>query len=116
MQPGSTDSFALIRIKWIHTVVWAFFVACIVAIPIFSLLGKHEIAAWMIAIVLIEVTVLAINGWQCTVTHIAARYTEDRQANFDIYLPLWLARNNKQLFGPLFLAGCAFAFVSWFWS
>ena len=35
-------------------------------------------------------------------TDLAARYTEDRAANFDIYLPEWLARNNKAIFGTLF--------------
>ena len=39
----------------------------------------------------------------------AARYTEDRADNFDIYLPLWLARYNKEIFGSLFFAGELFA-------
>jgi hypothetical protein len=30
------------------------------------------------------------------------RGAEDRAANFDIYLPNWLARNNKAIFGILF--------------
>ncbi len=38
-------------------------------------------------------------------TDLAARYTEDRRGNFDIYLPVWLARQNKTIFGTLFLAG-----------
>jgi hypothetical protein len=29
---------------------------------------------------------------RCPLTGIAARYTDDRRDNFDIYLPPWLAR------------------------
>jgi hypothetical protein len=47
-------------------------------------------------------------------TSVAAHYTEDRADNFDIYLPLWLARYNKTIFGTLFVCGCAFAFARWF--
>jgi len=28
--------------------------------------------------------------------------------NFDIYLPEWLARYNKQIFGPLYAVGVAY--------
>jgi hypothetical protein len=31
--------------------------------------------------------------------------TENRTDNFDLYLPIWLARHNKTIFGSLFLAG-----------
>ena len=41
-------------------------------------------------------------------TAVAARYTDDRRANFDIYLPEWLARYNKQIFGPLYAMGVAY--------
>jgi len=38
-------------------------------------------------------------------TDIAARFTVDRNPNFDIYLPSWLAQHNKVAFGSLFVAG-----------
>jgi hypothetical protein len=38
-------------------------------------------------------------------TDIAGRYTEEHADNFDIYLPMWLARHNKRIFGFLFVAG-----------
>jgi hypothetical protein len=46
-------------------------------------------------------------------TGLAARYTEERAANFDIYLPLWLARRNKSIFGTLFVAGALFVVARW---
>ena len=100
-------------IRLAHTVVWAGFAACIAAIPILALQGRFRLAALLALIVLGEVVVLAINRWRCPLTPIAARYTEDRRANFDIYLPEWLARYNKEIFGPLYLAGVTFLAVRW---
>jgi polyferredoxin len=93
--------------------VWAAFVACIVGIPVASWLGEHRIAAWLAAIVAGEVAVLLINGWRCPLTSVASRYTGDRRDNFDIYLPVWLARHNKLIFGVLYVAGVGFALVRW---
>ena len=100
-------------IKAAHTAVWALFAACIVAIPFASMLGEHRVAAVLATIVLVEVAVLALNKWRCPLTAVAARYTADRRANFDIYLPEWLARHNKSIFGTLYLAGVIFAFARW---
>ena len=96
-----------------HTVVWAFFVACIVAIPFAAWRGAPGFAAWFAAIVAVEVIVLAANGWHCPLTSVASRYTDERRDNFDIYLPNWLARHNKLIFGALYVAGVAFALARW---
>jgi hypothetical protein len=34
-----------------------------------------------------ETVVLVLNGWRCPFTGVAARYTDDRRDNFDIFLP-----------------------------
>ncbi|WP_291994758.1 hypothetical protein [Candidatus Accumulibacter sp. ACC003] len=109
MQPAN----ALLVVKLTHTLVWAFFAGLIVTIPLASIQGKHALAAWSAAAVAGEVLVLAANGFRCPLTAIAARYTDDRRDNFDIYLPQWLARHNKLIFGTLYLAGMAFAVVRW---
>ncbi len=44
---------------------------------------------------------------------LAARHTSDRAANFDIYLPNWLARYNKVIFGTLFVVNELI--VLWCW-
>ena len=100
-------------IKLLHTAVWAGFAGSIVAIPLLTLQERFRLAAVFSLIVLGEVIVLAINRWRCPLTPIAARYTDDRSANFDIYLPEWLARYNKEIFGPLYLAGVALLVVRW---
>jgi hypothetical protein len=74
---------------------------------------EHRAAAWLTAVVAGEVAVLVINRWRCPLTSVAARYTDDRRDNFDIYLPEWLAKHNKLIFGALYLAGVAFAFARW---
>ncbi|MCE9658371.1 MAG: hypothetical protein K8R60_07410 [Burkholderiales bacterium] len=109
----SAGNRALGFVKVAHTVIWAFFAACIVAIPIASLLGEHSVAAWLAAVVLVEVLVLALNSMRCPLTAVAARYTVDRRPNFDIFLPEWLAKYNKFLFGTLYVAGVAFALSRW---
>lgn len=109
----AAGSRALTAIKVAHTVVWAFFAGCIVAIPLASWHGEHRAAAGLAALVAFEVAVLALNRWSCPLTAVAARYTSDRRENFDIYLPLWLARNNKLVFGGLYVAGIAFAAANW---
>jgi pimeloyl-ACP methyl ester carboxylesterase len=62
-------------------------------------------AAILSVIVLLECGVLAVDGGRCPLTDLAARFTADRNPNFDIYLPNWLAEHNKVVFGWLFVAG-----------
>jgi hypothetical protein len=63
--------------------------------------------------VFVEVLVLVFNRWRCPLTPIAARYTADRRDNFDIYLPEWLARHNKLIFGLLYSVGLLYTFARW---
>lgn len=100
-------------VKLLHTVVWAFFVGCIVAIPILAWADRYAHAAVVSGIVLLEGVVLLFNGRRCPLTDVAARYTDDRRDNFDIYLPEWLARHNKVIFGALYVAGMLFALIRW---
>lgn len=108
-----TASQSLRLVKVAHTVVWAVFVACILAIPLAALRGATLLAWVLIAVVFGEVLVLAVNHWRCPLTAVAARYTSDRRDNFDIYLPLWLARYNKHVFGTLYVVGIVVAALAW---
>ena len=106
-------ALSLRAIKMLHTVVWAFFAAAILAIPLAAWRGEFNWVAGLTGLVAIEVAILAFNHMRCPLTAVAARYTMDRRANFDIYLPRWLAEYNKQVFGGLFIAGLIFALVRW---
>ena len=100
-------------IKLTHTAVWAFFVSCILAIPVLALRESFRGVAVLTALLLIEVFVLLLNDLRCPLTTVAARYTDDRRPNFDIYLPTWLARYNKEIFGPIFVATLIFSLLRW---
>ena len=108
-----TRGAALRSIKLLHTVIWLIFALCIVAIPIFGFFDRFRTAAWLVCFVMLEVLVLAFNGLRCPLTGVAARYTEDRRDNFDIYLPRWMARYNKSVFGTLFAVGTLMTFARW---
>lgn len=103
----------LVVVRLVHTVVWAFFVACILLVPWAAWAGRFRLAAGLAGVVLLEVLVLAFNRWTCPLTPLAARYTEDRRPNFDIYLPRWIAEHNKGLFGTLYVAGSLYALLAW---
>lgn len=100
-------------VKLVHTIIWAVFAGCIIAVPLFSYQKRLEVSTVLIAFVSLEVLVLVLNHMRCPLTNIAARYTSDRRDNFDIYLPVWLARQNKLIFGALFVAGSLYTFIVW---
>jgi len=103
----------LTAIKIAHAIAWAIFVTCILAIPVAALRDDYRLVVGFAAVVAAEVCVLIITSWRCPLTYLAARYTRDRRDNFDIYLPEWLARHNKLIFGVLYAAGLAFALARW---
>jgi hypothetical protein len=103
-----SDETALRAVKVAHTLVWAFFAGCILAIPFFAWQSQLRVAAIFIVVVMVEVAVLIVNRMRCPLTDVAARYTSDRSDNFDIYLPVWVARYNKHIFGTLFGVGVVY--------
>lgn len=98
----------LVLVKALHTAVWMFLVACILAIPVAAALRTFVWAEVMAGLVSIECLVLAFNKGRCPLTDLASRYTDDRAPNFDIYLPEWVALHNKKIFGSLFVADVLF--------
>jgi hypothetical protein len=108
-----TPEQSLIVIKVAHTVIWAVMATAILAIPVAAAIDRFRVAAWLTALILVECAVLALNHGRCPLTDMAARFTTERGANFDIYLPLWLAEHNKTIFGGLFVAGEFFWLRRW---
>ena len=106
----------LVVIKVLHTAIWAFFAGCILALPVAAWLGRFRLAAFLSALILVECFVLAANHGRCPLTDLAERYTTDRSPDFDIYLPLWLARHNKTVFGALFILGELIVLGRWLWT
>ena len=104
---------ALLAIKLLHTAVWALLAGCILALPAVALMNRLGWATALTVVVLVECGVIALNKGRCPLTDVAARYTRDRADNFDIYLPRWLARHNKTVFGSLFIG--SELMVLWRW-
>ena len=110
----SSDAVSILaRIKILHTAIWFFFAGCIVALPVLGMLRRFRWAVALATIVLLECVVLALNHFRCPLTDLAARYTQNRAENFDILLPVWLARHNQIIFGTLFVAGGLFVLCRW---
>ena len=63
---------ALRAVKVIHTLVWALFVSCILAISIFAWRGRFGSVVVLAILVFIEIAVLITNGWRCPLTDVAA--------------------------------------------
>ena len=100
-------------IKALHTMIWVIFVASILAIPFISEIGDLRLAAWLSVAVWLEILVLAVNRMRCPLTDLAALYTDERLDNFDIFLPEWLARHNKLIFGSIFAAAELLLLMKW---
>jgi hypothetical protein len=93
-------------IKFVHTLVWIFFVSLIFYILYCGIFNDINILTWVaIVFVIAEGVVLLIFKMFCPLTLIARKYSDSEKENFDIYLPIWLARYNKQIFTSIFLLG-----------
>ncbi len=99
------EASTLVIIRLFHTAVWAVLAVCVVGLPVVALMNRLDWAAALTLVVFVECGVLVLYEGQCPVTLLAARYTEDRSDNYDIYLPGWLAMRNKAIFGTLFIGG-----------
>jgi hypothetical protein len=104
---------ALVAIKTLHTVVWALMVAFIAWIPVAARANHFRLVAILSGLVWIECGVLAINRGRCPLSDLAKRFTAETTANLDIYLPEWIARWNKGIFGALFVINELIALVLW---
>ena len=104
---------ALMAVRVLHTAVWAFFVACILALPVAGWLRHFDWAAVLTGFIVLECGVLAVFRGRCPLTLIAARFTSDRSPAFDIFLPEWVAARNKLVFGTLFVVNEAVVLWQW---
>ncbi|HLA68411.1 MAG TPA: hypothetical protein VJN65_01815 [Bacteroidota bacterium] len=96
----------LFLIRTVHTLIWIFFVSVIAYVVYAGVIDRITSSVWIaIGLVVFEGILLLINEGKCPLTLIASRYTDKREDNFDIFLPNWLARNNKFIFTAIFAVG-----------
>lgn len=103
-----TASEKLVCIKVIHTVIWVFFNAVIFYLFYAVAANNMNTLAWIcVSLILLEATVLLVFKNICPITMIARKYSASKKDNFDIYLPEWLARYNKQIYTTIVLISLA---------
>jgi hypothetical protein len=94
-----TKETSLTAIKLLHTIIWLFYNVVIFYMLYAVIIGKLDIWLWTgYGLVLLEALVLLLFKFVCPLTIIARKYSASTKANFDIYLPLWLARYNKEIY------------------
>lgn len=107
----------LFWIKLVHTLIWAFFVAVISYVLFSGITGNINTYTWVgIALVIGEGLVLLIFKMFCPLTLLARKYSDSTKDNFDIFLPNWLAKNNKLIFTTIFLIGFVLVLVRSFFG
>ncbi len=92
----------LTALKIIHTFIWIVMTTANFAGFYLALVGRFDWLFFLcVALLGGEIVVIIVNRWNCPLTDVMARLTSDRRANFDIYLPEWLAANNIKIFSVL---------------
>ena len=93
-------------IKALHTVVWAFFVAAILVVLFSGITDNLTSYTWIASgSVVVEGLILLAFNRHCPLTLLARKYSSSTKANFDIFLPEWLARYNQLIFSVLYVIG-----------
>jgi hypothetical protein len=101
-----TDLQKLRFVKATHTLIWAIMVAAIFCILYAGLSGRITAVTYAsVGLMVFEGLALLVGKGNCPLTPIARQYSGSAKANFDIYLPEWLARYNKVIFGALLVLG-----------
>lgn len=105
----------LLAIKLLHTLVWVLFVAVIFYIVYSGFTNKITPFTWIaIGLVIIEGLILLLFKMFCPLTLIARKYSDSKKANFDIFLPEWLAKYNKEIFTSVYVLGVALVLMRYF--
>ena len=109
------NEIKLRTIKIIHTAVWVFFNVVIFYMLYAVLVNKIDIWLWVCyGLILLEGLTLLAFKLYCPLTVMARKYSGSTKENFDIYLPNWLAKYNKQIYTSSLIAnGIAFPLAWW---
>lgn len=101
-------------IKLIHTLVWVTMASAIFYVLYAGIANKSGLLLLLsIGLIVFETVVLVLNKWTCPLTPWARKYSSEEKDNFDIYLPNWLAKHNKTIFGTLFALGAILTIINW---
>jgi len=94
----------LVLIKIIHTLIWVFFNVVIGYLLYAVIFDKIDSWVWIgLGLIFIEGLVLLLFKMKCPLTIVARKYSDSTKDNFDIYLPNWLARYNKEIYTTILM-------------
>jgi hypothetical protein len=98
----------LIVVKTLHTLVWIFFNVVIFYFLYAVIVDNINKWVWIcLGLIGVETCILLAFGNVCPITLVARNYSQSSKDNFDIYLPNWLARYNKQIYSAIVIIGTA---------
>ena len=93
----------LTLIKLLHTIIWVFFNVVLFYLLYAVITNRIDHWVWIcIGLVMLEIITLLVFKWFCHLTVWARKYSDSSRHNFDIYLPEWLAKHNKLIYGVMF--------------
>jgi hypothetical protein len=93
----------LTLIKSIHTAIWVFMNIVIFYMLYAAIAKKLNIWLWIgYGFIFLEGLILLIFKSHCPLNLMARNYTSSTNANFDIYLPSWLAKYTKLIYTTIF--------------
>lgn len=98
------DRQKLFIIKAVHTLIWLFFNGVIFYMLYAAIVNKLDIWLWLgYALIFAEGIILLIFNSSCPLTLLARNYSDSTSANFDIFLPNWLAKYNKLVYSAILM-------------
>lgn len=98
-------SAKLVLIRLLHTVIWVLLSAVIFYLLYAVMADRIDSWFWWgLGLVGLEIATLLLFRLSCPLTVIARRYSDSQRANFDIFLPEWLARHNKTIYSVIMVA------------
>lgn len=107
-----TNAGKLQAIKLVHTLIWVFFVTVIFYVVYCGIADQVNPLTWVaVGLVVMEGLVLLVFKMFCPLTLMARKYSDSEKDNFDIYLPNWLAKYNKQIFTTIFVIGLVLVLI-----
>lgn len=90
-------------IKTIHTLIWIFFNVVIFYMLYAAIANKLDLWLWMgYGFIFLEGLTLLTFKSHCPLNLLARKYTNSTKANFDIYLPSWLAKYTRPIYTTIF--------------
>jgi hypothetical protein len=88
----------IFAIKFVHSVIFIFMVACLVYILYCAIAGRYD---WTLLAALVAISVeglaLLLNRGRCPLTSLAEKYGAVNGAVTDIFLPDWLTRHTFKI-------------------